>query len=147
MLGLFIISDSIIIYIYRYKTWVGGLATIVIFILVIFYFVLLIVKPIKLVASSFGDFISLNSTNSNATNSSGQITTSGNVTWNVGKKVSYVDLSSTRQTSNKTVIPYPYWYFGFKLSKVYDPTYIILSLYQAVYDGTGNYYGDIAFDY
>ena len=84
----------------------------------------LITKPIKLVASSFGDFISLNSTNANATNSSGQIAISGNVTWSVEKKVSYVDLSSKRQTSNTTVLPYPYWYFGFKLNKVYDPTYV-----------------------
>ena len=114
--------------------------------LVIVYFVLLIVQPIKLVASSFGDFISFTSTNTNTTNSSGQIASSGNVTWNVNKKLSYVDLYSTRQTSNKTIVPYPNWYFGFKLNKDYDPTYLFLGLYQAVYDGKGYYYGGISFD-
>ena len=143
---IIIISDSMIFNSYRYKTWAGGLATIIIFILIIVYFVLLIVQPIKLVASSFGDFISSTSSNTNTTNSSGQITTSGDVSWNVGKKMSYVDLHSTRQTSNKTVVPFPNWYFGFKLSKDYDPTYIILYLYQAVYDGKGFYYGTISFD-
>ena len=114
--------------------------------LIIVYFVLLVVQPIKLVASSFGDFISFTSKNANTTNSSGQITTSGNVTWNVGKKVSYVDLNSKRQSGNTTVVPYPNWYFGFKLDKDYDPTYIILYLYQAVYDGKGYYYSTISFD-
>ena len=107
---------------------------------------LLIVKPIKLVASSFGDFIFLTSTNANTTNSSDQTTSSGNVTWNVGKKVSYVDLHSKRQTSNTTISLYPNWYFGFKLNKDYDATYIILYLYQAVYDGKGAYYGKVSFE-
>ena len=129
---------------FRFKTLLGGIATIIIFILLIVYLILLSVMPIKLVASSA--YINEYFSNPKNSSNSDEFTTSGNITWNIQKELSFVNLHSLRLNNSVPLSPYPSWYFGFKLSRDYDPTYVILGLYHAAYDGSGYYYGAISFD-
>ena len=125
---------------FRFKTLIGGIATIIIFILLIVYLILLSTMPIKLVASSAYFSNPYNSSNSN------QITASGNITWTTQKELSFVNLHSLRLNNSVSLSPHPSWYFGFKLSRDYDPTYVKLYLYHATNDGKGDYYSPITFD-
>ena len=122
---------------FRFKTLLGGIATIIIFILLIVYLILLSIMPIKLVASSayILEYFSnpYNSSNSN------QITTNGNITWNIQKELSFANIHSLRLNNSVPLSPYPLWYFGFKLSRDYDPTYVTLGLYHSANDGKGFY--------
>ena len=131
---------------FRFKTLLGGIATIIIFMLLIIYLILLSVMPIKLVASSAYIFGYFSNQDTNNSSNSNQITTSGNITWNIQKELSFVNLHSLRLNNSVPLSPYPLWYFGFMLNRDYDPTYVQLYLYHSADDGKGLYYGPISFD-
>ena len=109
-----------------------------IYLMVLAYLILLVVRPIKLVSNN-SHLLEYSISNGNMTSINGissTFTSNGTINWreNTGYKV--INQHELRMRDQNGTKLYPNWYFGVKFSKKYDPTYASFDFYYVRKDSS-----------